>query len=107
MKNANILAVHIAELQAKEDRLDEYEKLLAKAIQVRYGIDPKVFEKMLKNTDENDPFSRVKSYFNLCSEKDIESFTEIMCNESSLRYFQGHLSGNAQAKVKSCKGTSD
>lgn len=92
-KNVNNLASQLADLQEKEDRLEEYEKLLGKAIHIRYGIDPKVLEKMVKNAAEFDAFLEIKKYFKLKTEQDIKFFREVMCNDRSLQYFERHLPG--------------
>ena len=94
-KNVSSLATQLADLQVKEDRLAEYEKLLSKAIQIRYGIDPKSLEKMLKNAYEINAFLSIKDYFNLKTEEDYRFFLEIMCNDRSLKYFQTHLPGSS------------
>lgn len=92
-KNVSNLATQLADLQEKEDRLEEYEKLLGKAIHIRYGIDPKSLEKMIKNSAEFNAFLAIKKYFDLKSEEDFRFFREVMCNERSLQYFRRHLPG--------------
>lgn len=79
----------IADMQAANEKLNEYEKLLDKAIQIRFGVDSKSIKKILKKNEESrSNFATIIcNYFELNTATDLEEFLAIMCTESSKNYY--------------------
>lgn len=81
----------IEDLQNENARLKEFEKLFEKAVKSQFGTGAKSIRKMLKNEAENtsDFEKKICSYFGLKTAEEKAEFLEIMCNDSSLRYYNG------------------
>lgn len=85
------ISEQIENLQAENTRLKEYEKLCQKVVNTVIKINPKTIEKLTKSNEQNSSEfeKKICLYFNLHSVNEKEEFLSIMCNDSSLRYFNG------------------
>lgn len=79
----------IVEMQEDNQKLNAYEKLLDKAIQIRFGITPKAFKKLILKKDESfsDFETAIYEFFDLKTEEDKKEFISLICTESSKNYY--------------------
>lgn len=89
MAKQKSITEQITEMQVSNQKLNEYEKLLDKAIQIRFGIASKAFKKLIKKIEESssDFESIICTYFDLKTDTDKKEFLSIMCTNSSRNYY--------------------
>lgn len=83
------LTDQIKELQEENEHLKEYEKLFEKALKTEFGMGRKTIQKKLaENGEKPSDFERkICAFFGLETSEDKAAFLSVMCNDSSLRFF--------------------
>ena len=76
-------------MQQANEKLAAYEKLLDKAIQIRFEQTPKAIKTLLlKKEDSHSDFeTTICNFFLLKTEEDKKEFISLMCTESSKNYY--------------------
>ncbi len=88
----------IADLQSENERLKELQKLFDKAVKNEFGEDVKSLHKLLESRDDSPAFStKLRSYFNLKTQQDLDDFLSVFCTNNSLEYFKkNRAKGNSE-----------
>lgn len=89
MSKQKSIAEQITEIQEANQKLSAYEKLLDKAIQIRFGQTSKAIKKLLLKKEEShsDFETTICKFFLLKTEEDKKEFISLMCTESSKNYY--------------------
>ena len=95
----------IEELEKENELLQEYRKLLEKALKLEVGAGLKEIKKLVQNQDENSTKKQMETitesepkkvsafesnlceYFSLYNEEDKKKFVDVMCSPSCMKYF--------------------
>lgn len=90
MAKQKTITEQIEEMQEANKKLSEYEKLFDKSCQIFFGCSAKSIQKLLVNEEEpcTNFESKMRSFFGLKTEKDIEDFVAVMCTEKNLTDFK-------------------
>lgn len=92
----------ILEIQAENDLLKEYRKLLDKALKIEYGKGLKDIEKSLsEEIKKADPLTsdfdkKITSFFGLKTDEDMADFLHTICTESVRKYFTENRADNGE-----------
>ena len=88
MSKPKSIAEQITEIQEANQKLSAYEKLLDKAIQIRFGQTSKAIKKLLLKKESHSDFeTTICKFFLLKTDEDKKEFISLMCTESSKNYY--------------------
>ena len=93
MGKSKSFAEQIEELQIASERVVEYDKLFSKMCQINFNCTAKNISKMLENSNANcSQFeTKIREFYNLKSDKDLEDFLTIFCTETSRNFYKNKL----------------
>lgn len=90
MSTSKSLSAQIKEIEAAQEKLSNYEKLFDKACLINFNCNAKNIKKLLNKNEEtcSDFEKKIRTFFNLKTDKDIAEFLTVMCTENSLNFFK-------------------
>ena len=93
MGKSKSFAEQIEELQIASERVVEYDKLFSKTCQSNFNRTAKNITKMLENSNATcSQFeTKIREFYNLKSDKDLEDFLTIFCTETSRNFYKNKL----------------